>query len=183
MAFAAEIVTERLVLRRWQPADQVPFAAMNADPQVMEFFPALMTPEESAVMITRIEAHFDQRGFGLWAVEVPGVAAFIGCVGLLMPRFEAHFMPCVEIGWRIAAEHWNRGYATEAARAVLRYGFEVVRLHEIVSFTTRTNTRSRHIMEKLGMQTTADDDFEHPNLPEGHPLRPHVLYRLKNPVE
>ncbi len=144
----------------------------------MAHFPATLSREESNTLAARVEAHFDQHGFGLWAVEVPEVAPFVGFVGLSVPRFEAHFTPCVEIGWRLAAEHWGKGYATEGARAVLAFGFETLQLGEIVSFTTAGNLPSRRVMEKIGMTHDPADDFDHPALPEGHPLRRHVLYRI-----
>lgn len=145
----------------------------------MEFLPRLLSRSESDEMAERIEAHFQQHGFGLWAVEVTDVAPFAGFVGLNVPRFEAPFTPCVEIGWRLAAEHWNRGYATEGAKAALDFAFDDLGLREIVSFTVPHNVRSRHVMEKLGMSYAPEDDFQHPLLAEGHPLRSHVLYRLK----
>lgn len=169
--------TTRLRLRRWRDKDRGPFAAMNADARVMEFFLNTLSRAESDALADRIEAHFRDRGFGLWAVEVP-TAGFIGFTGLSVPRFEAPFMPCVEIGWRLAVEHWGKGYATEAARLALGYGFETLRLSEIVSFTATTNLRSRAVMERLGMCRDPADDFDHPALPDGHPLRRHVLYRL-----
>jgi ribosomal-protein-alanine N-acetyltransferase len=176
------VVTARLVLRRWRVEDRGPFAALNADPEVMRFFPAVLSPAESAALAEAIEAHFDAHGFGLWAVEVPGVAAFAGYVGLNVPTFTAAFTPCVEIGWRLAAAHWGRGYATEAARAVRAHAW-TLGLDEIVSFTTVANARSRAVMARLGMRHDPADDFEHPRLPPGHPLRPHVLYRVRRPVE
>src|SRR4051812_35360969 len=151
---------------------------MNADPRVMEFFVARHDRAASDAMIDRIEAHFDAHGFGLWAVEVPGVAPFIGFTGLAVARFEAPFTPCVEIGWRLAAAHWGQGYAAEAARLALAYGFESAGLAEILSFTAVDNGRSRTVMERLGMQRDPVEDFDHPLVPEGHPLRRHVLYRL-----
>ena len=170
--------TERLLLRTWLPTDAEPFAAMNADARVVEHLPSALTREQSDDLVARIRAHTERHGFGLWAVEIPGIAPFAGFLGLGVPRFEASFTPCVEIGWRLAAEHWNRGYATEGARAALRYGFEELDLAEIVSFTSPDNLRSRRVMEKLGMRHDLAGDFEHPLLPEGHRLRPHVLYRL-----
>ncbi len=152
---------------------------MNADPRVTEYLPTKLTRELSDAFVGRIRAHFDEHGFGLWAVEIPGVTPFAGFVGLAKPRFDAHFTPCVEIGWRVGAEHWGHGYATEAARAALSFGFEALRLEEIVSITVPANTRSRRVMEKIGMTRDPADDFEHPMLPEGHPLRPHVLYRIR----
>lgn len=173
------LTTDRLILRRWRPEDRAPFAAMNADPRVMEFFPQMLSREESDSLVDRIEAHFDEHGYGLWAVEVPGSADFIGFVGLCRPRFAAHFTPCVEVGWRIAAEHWGRGYATEAARAAVDAGLGSFGLEEIVSMTVPSNVRSRRVMERLGMTRDPADDFDHPFLPEGHPLQRHVLYRLR----
>ncbi len=171
--------TNRLLLRAWRSEDLAPFAALNADPRVMEHFPAPLSRAESDALAERIQAHFDAHGFGVWAVEAPGVAAFAGFVGLAVPRFEAHFTPCVEIGWRLAAEHWGRGYATEGARAAMAFGFESLELDEIVSFTAPANVRSVRVMEKLGMTRDPEEDFDHPSLPEGHPLRRHVLYRRK----
>lgn len=172
-----ELRTERLLLRRWRDSDREPFAALNADPQVTEFLGAL-TREQSEAMVQRIETHFAERGFGFWAVEVPGGAPFVGFIGLGVPRYETPFTPCVEIGWRLAAEHWGRGYAPEGARAALAFGFEDLRLAEIVSFTVPANLRSRRVMEKIGMTRSVEEDFDHPLLPEGHRLRRHVLYRL-----
>jgi ribosomal-protein-alanine N-acetyltransferase len=174
-----ELLTERLRLRRWLPDDREPFAAMNSDPRVMEHFPAALSRGESDALADRIEAHFDQHGFGGWAVEIPGTARFAGFIGLSIPAFEAHFMPCVEIGWRLSAECWGRGYATEGARAALDFGFESLGLDEIVSFTVPANVRSRRVMERIGMSRQPGDDFDHPGLPQGHLLRRHVLYRLR----
>jgi RimJ/RimL family protein N-acetyltransferase len=173
------IETDRLLLRRWRDADRAPLARMNRDPAVMEFFPALLSPVESDALIGRIDAHFAEHGFGLWAAELRASGDFIGYVGLAVPRFTGRFMPCIEIGWRLDASHWGEGLATEGARAVVRYAFEVLGLPEIVSFTVPDNLRSRRVMEKLGMTHDPDDDFDHPLLPAGHPLRRHVLYRLK----
>jgi RimJ/RimL family protein N-acetyltransferase len=170
--------TDRLRLRRWRLEDREPFAAMNADPRVMEFLPALLTREESDAMMARIEARFEKSGYGLWAVEVVGGAPFAGYVGLSMPSFQAKFTPCVEIGWRFAFDHWGHGYATEGARAALAFGFDVVGLSEIVSFTVPDNVRSWRVMEKIGMMRDPNDDFDHPNLPAGHHLRKHVFYRI-----
>ena len=133
----------------------------------------------SDAMIDRIEENFRSRGFSLWAVEIPNVAPFIGFTGLAVPAFGAPFTPCVEIGWRLAPEYWGRGYATEAARTALTYAFGTLKMPEIVSFTSVFNLRSRAVMERLGMRRDPTDDFDHPSVREGHPLRPHVLYRLK----
>jgi RimJ/RimL family protein N-acetyltransferase len=165
------------VLRRWRPGDRPAFARLNADPRVTEHLPGPLDRRESDALAERIEAHFADHGFGLWALEVPGEVAFAGFVGLSSPAFEAHFTPCVEVGWRIAAQHWGQGYASEAARAVLAFGFGELALQEIVSFTVPANVRSRRVMARLGMTHDPRDDFEHPLLPEGHPLRRHVLYR------
>jgi ribosomal-protein-alanine N-acetyltransferase len=176
-----ELRTERLWLRRWRPEDCAPFARLNADPRVVEFLRGAMSREESDAMADRIEAHFGRHGFGLWAVEILGITRFAGFIGLCSATFEAPFTPCVEIGWRLAAEHWYRGYATEGARATLEFGFVSLQLAEIVSFTAAGNLRSRRVMEKIGMTRSARDDFDHPLLPEGHPLRRHVLYRAARP--
>ena len=151
---------------------------MNSDPRVSEYLPTPLSRPESESFIARIRGHFEKQGFGLWAVEIPGVAPFVGFVGLSTPRFEAHFTPAIEIGWRLAAEHWGRGYATEGARAVLAFGFDELRLEQIVSITVPANARSRRVMEKIGMTRDPADDFDHPLLPEGHPLRRHILYRI-----
>ena len=154
---------------------------MNADPRVMEFYPDLLTREESDAVAARIENSFTKHGFGLWALEIPGVADFGGFVGLSVPRFEAAFTPCVEIGWRLAVDFWGRGYATEGARAVLAYGFGTLGLPEIVSFTATQNTRSRAVMERIGMQHRPELDFEHPVLSKSHRLSWHVFYRVGSP--
>ncbi|MBV9835117.1 MAG: GNAT family N-acetyltransferase [Alphaproteobacteria bacterium] len=175
------LTTERLILRPWRDEDLAPFAAMNADAAVMRHFPATLSRAESDAMVGRVRLHFSTRGFGLWAVEVPGVTPFAGFVGLSVPRFEAPFMPCVEIGWRLAMDCWGQGYATEGARAALAFGFGALKLAEIVSFTVVANQPSRRVMERLGMDHDPADDFEHPSIAEGHPMRRHVLYRLRAP--
>ncbi|WP_148599006.1 GNAT family N-acetyltransferase [Aquisphaera giovannonii] len=173
------IRTDRLLLRPWREDDLEPFAAMNADPAVMEYFARPLERAESEAFIARIRVHFAQNGFGFWAVEAPGVAPLVGLVGLARPAFLAHFTPCVEIGWRLARAYWGRGYATEAADAALGHGFDVLGLDEIVAFTTAANARSRAVMERLGMSRDPADDFDHPGLPQGHPLSRHVLYRIR----
>jgi RimJ/RimL family protein N-acetyltransferase len=180
-AAGPELRTARLTLRRWRDADRAPFAQINADPRVMEFFPAPLSRDESDALITRIEAGFDRYGFGLWALEVRETGQFIGFTGLAPPEFEAHFTPAVEVGWRLAAPAWGRGYATEAARAAIAFGFERAGLEEIVSMTSVVNERSRAVMERLGMSRDPADDFDHPGIPAGHPLRRHVLYRISAP--
>ena len=177
MTLPQQIRTARLVLRWWRESDLEPFAHMNADPQVMQYFPALLSRTESQASVERIHSHFRTHGFGFWAVELGDRHEFIGFTGLAHPGFEAHFTPCVEVGWRLAAAHWGLGYATEAALAAMSFGFERLGLEEIVSFTVPTNWRSRRVMEKLGMGRDASGDFDHPRVPQGHPFRPHVLYR------
>lgn len=175
------ITTERLALRTWRPEDREPFAAMNADARVMEFFRQRLSREESDAYVDRIEAHFEREGFGLFAAELRESGEFVGYVGLQVPKFEAPFAPCVEIGWRLAAAHWGKGLATEGAQAALHWGFESVGLPEIVSFAVPANVRSIRVMQKIGMKRDEGGDFDHPQLPPGHPLRRHVLYRAANP--
>jgi len=175
-----ELRTERLVLRRWQARDRAPFAAMNADPAVMEFFPSMLTRAESDAFVDRIEAAFDERGWGLWAVEIPD-GTFAGYVGLWPAVFEADFTPAVEIGWRLAASAWGNGYAPEAAREALSFGFDEMGFDEILSFTSVLNLKSQRVMQKIGMTTDPADDFDHPNVPDGHRLKRHVLYRIARP--
>jgi len=155
---------------------------MNADPRVTEFLPTRLTQQESDAFVARVVAHFEQHEFGHWAVEVLGVSPFAGFVGLSKPRFDAPFQPCVEVGWRLATEYWGKGYATEGARAEIAFGFDVIGLEEIVSFTVPANKRSRRVMEKIGMTHDPADDFDHPMLPAEHPLRRHVLYRMTAPT-
>jgi ribosomal-protein-alanine N-acetyltransferase len=153
------MMTERLILRRFCDEDRAPFAALTADPEVMEYFPALLTQAESDALLDRINE-------------------LIGFTGLVNTQFEAAFTPCVEVGWRLARAHWGQGFAYEAAKESLRFGFEELDLAEIVSFTVPKNVRSRHVMERLGMRHDEKGDFDHPKLPAGHPLQRHVLYRL-----
>jgi len=150
---------------------------MNADPQVMHYFPSTLTGDESDALLQRIGLHFDRHGFGLWAVDDKATSEFAGYIGLAVPSFETHFTPCVEIGWRLAAHFWNRGLATEGAASVLRFAFETLRLEEVVSFTSTTNLPSHRVMEKPRMIHDRSADFDHPRIPDGHPLRRHVLYR------
>ncbi len=171
--------TERLYLRRWRTSDRPWFARLNSDPRVMEFFPHTLSRAESDALADRVEAHFQRHGFGLWAVELPGIAPFAGFIGLCIPGFEAPFTPCIEVGWRLDAEHWGRGYAPEGARAALAFAFRWLSVEEVVSFTVPANVRSRRVMEKIGMTRSASEDFDHPLLPEGHALRRHVLYRIR----
>jgi RimJ/RimL family protein N-acetyltransferase len=175
--------TDRLILRHWQNSDRQPFSELNSDPRVMEFMPGPLSREQSDLLADRIDAHFKDHGFGLCAAVLRRDQSFIGFIGLAVPAFSAPFTPCVEIGWRIAFEHWGTGLATEGAREMVRYAFEVLNLEELVSFTAPANVRSRRVMEKLGMMRDPADDFEHPNLPANHPLRRHVLYRLRRATD
>lgn len=173
------VETERLLLREWRETDVATFIEMNADPVVMEFFPETYTEERTRHFVERIRSRWIELGYGLWAVERKDTARFIGYVGLWPATFPAPFTPAVEVGWRLAADQWGRGYATEAGRVALRYGFDTVGLDEIVSFTSRVNARSWRVMERLGMRRDAGGDFDHPKVPKGHPIRPHVLYRIR----
>lgn len=173
------IRTERLILRPWRPEDFKIFAQMNADPRVREYFPSLLSKEESDEMAMKFLTDIEERDWGLWAVSIIGGTDFIGFVGLNPVPFEAHFTPAVEIGWRLAVEFWGKGYATEGAYAALNYGFKELNLEEIISFTVPANQRSRHVMEKIKMTHNEKDNFEHPKLPAGHPMSLHVLYRMK----
>jgi RimJ/RimL family protein N-acetyltransferase len=172
------LTTDRLLLRQWTGADREPFAAMNADPAVMEHFPAPMTREQSDGLVDRIIEGWDTHGFGLWALEVRETGRFIGFTGLSVPRFEAHFTPAVEVGWRLSKDAWGNGYATEAARAALGDGFGPAGLAEILSFTSTTNVPSQRVMQRIGMSHDPADDFDHPRLEKGHRLQRHVLYRI-----
>jgi RimJ/RimL family protein N-acetyltransferase len=174
---AALLRSPRLILRQWEERDLEPFAALNADPAVMEFFVAPLSKEESAAMIERASATLASRGWGWWCLDIEGECA--GFIGLTVPGYETPFMPCVEIGWRVARRYWGHGYATEGACRALAYGFDVIGLDEIVSFTTTSNIRSRRVMERIGMTRDLTGDFDHPRVPEGHALQRHVLYRLK----
>ncbi len=175
------IQTERLILRQWREEDLEPFAQLNADPRVMEYFPATLSRQESAEMMKRMQTKIEERGWGLWAVSLAVDGKFIGFIGfndVTQATLPTHFSPAVEIGWRLAYPFWGKGYAVEGALACLKYGFETLNLKEIVSFTAIQNIRSRRVMEKIGMHHDPKDDFDHPKLAEGHPLRRHVLYRI-----
>jgi RimJ/RimL family protein N-acetyltransferase len=177
-----EFCTPRLLLRHWREEDREPFAGMGADPEVMEHFPARMTREESEAWVDRVGADLERRGWGLWAVEELATGRFVGFTGLNVPGFDAPFLPAVEIGWRLRRDAWGLGYATEAARGVLVAAFEDLELDEIVSFTATANVRSQAVMRRIGMTTDQSEDFQHPAIPEGSPVRSHVLYRLRRPV-
>lgn len=173
--------SDRLILRWWLASDREPFAQLNADPEVMRFFPSPLTRTESDALIDRIECHFADHGFGLWAVALKQSQEFIGFIGLNRPTFPANFMPAVEVGWRLARRFWGQGYATEGAITALDFGFKTLNLPEIVAFTAQVNHRSIAVMERLGMTRNPADDFDHPVLPMGHPLQRHVLYRRLKP--
>jgi ribosomal-protein-alanine N-acetyltransferase len=175
------LTTARLLLRPWRTSDREPFHALNADARVMEFMPRVLSVQEADDLIVRIEQHFERHGFGLFAAELLDEQRFIGCIGLNVPAFDAAFQPAVEIGWRLTFDSWGRGLATEGAHAVVEHAFKTLSLESLVSFTVPQNLRSRRVMEKLGMVHDPGDDFDHPRLPEGHPLRRHVLYRLLRP--
>ena len=177
MAELIEFETERLRLRQWIASDREPFARLCSDPRVMEFYPNLLDRTASDAMVDRVEGLISDRGWGLWAVELKADKQFIGYVGLHVPKYDLPCSPCVEIGWRLACEYWGKGYATEAAKSVLKVGFDRLNLPEIVSFTATINRRSRAVMERLSMNLAAET-FEHPSVPVGHILREHVLYRL-----
>lgn len=174
------IKTQRMVLRPWREDDLEPFAKMNADPRVREYFPAVLNRQESDQSVNGFREHFEQNGWGFWAVSISGVSEFVGFVGLQHVNFPALFTPNVEIGWRLAYEFWGMGLATEGAKAALDYGFKELKLNEIVAFTAVGNTRSRRVMEKLGMVRDPKDDFIHPKVPANSPVKDQVLYRLRS---
>jgi len=173
-----ELDTERLRLRQWRTSDLGPFAELNADPRVMEFFPARLDRAASDALALRIEAKIAERSWGLWAAEIRATGEFIGFIGLQPPIAQLPCSPCIEVGWRLAQPYWGKGFATEGARAALRFGFEKLGLDEIVSLTVPANRRSRAVMERLGMQEDKAGTFEHPAIAPGNPLRLHCLYRL-----
>jgi RimJ/RimL family protein N-acetyltransferase len=170
--------TPRLVLRQWRAGDREPFAALNADPEVMRYFEAPLTREESDGWAQALAARIEEQGWGLWALERRDTGEFIGFTGLQVPRHELPFNPCVEVGWRLARSAWGQGFATEAGRASLAHGFGPLALDEVVSMTAVPNLPSRAVMERLGMRRDPAGDFDHPAVSAGHPLARHVLYRL-----
>lgn len=172
----AQLQTDRLLLRRYCAADVEPFAALNADPVVMECFPAPLTRAHTEALVERLETHFDAHGFGFWALEDKSSGALLGFTGIQHTPFVAEFTPCVEIGWRLQRAAWGRGYASEAARAALQYAFAILQLDRVVSFTAVQNLRSRAVMERLGLRYLRD--FDHPLLPPGDRLQRHVLYEI-----
>ena len=171
------ITTERLGLRRWIDDDFLPFAKMNKDLEVMRYFPSLLNDEETTAMMGRIKAHFDKHGFGLFALEKLSTKEFIGYAGFMVPSFESYFTPCIEIGWRLRKEDWGKGYATEAAKACLHYGFETLRFDKIYSFTSTINLKSEKVMQAIGM--IKEGEFDHPKIALDDRLCGHVLYSIK----
>jgi RimJ/RimL family protein N-acetyltransferase len=178
MADGPNLHTERLILRRWKDQDGDAFAALNSDPVVMEHFPGVLTREESDQMIRHMELHFEEFGYGLWAVEIRWAEKLIGFAGLAVPTFNTHFTPAVEIGWRLTRDEWGNGYATEAAKAAIDFGFDHARLDEILSWTIPANERSQGVMTRLGMERAPELDFDHPRFLDDDRLRRHVVYRL-----
>lgn len=177
---APELSTSRLLLRRWRDGDLEPWAAMNADPEVMEHFPSTLTREKADALAELLAGRLTDNGYGLWAVEVVATGEFIGFTGLNDVTFDAPFTPAIEVGWRLARSAWGHGYATEAARAALEFAFTTLGRQEVVSFTATSNLRSMAVMERLGMVRDPDGDFHHPAIgPATHPLSLHVLYRLR----
>jgi RimJ/RimL family protein N-acetyltransferase len=177
-----EIRTGRTLLRQWKDSDLPAWIAMNADVEVRRYFPTVHTPEEAAGEASRIHTGIAQRGWGAWALEIPGEVPFAGFVGLIVPAFQAHFVPAVEIGWRLSRATWGKGYATEAAEAALAFAFAQLELPEVVSMTVPANTPSQAVMRRLGLTRDAADDFDHPRVEDGHPFKRHVLYRISRQV-
>jgi len=178
MAEIVALETERLILRPWRECDRAPFAALNADAETMRFFPAPLTRAQSDAAVDAMSARMAEQGWGFFALERKADGAFAGMTGLNRPRFEAPFMPCIEIGWRLPRSAWGQGYASEAARACLDFAFATLGEKRVVAFTAVANAPSRRVMERIGMTRVADGDFDHPNVPKGHPLRRHVLYEI-----
>lgn len=179
MLSSNELPTPHLLLRQWQPSDLEPFALMSSDADVMRYYPAPWSREQSDVFAQRVMRLIDERGWGFWAIEERASRQFIGFVGLHIPSHELPFSPCVEVGWRLAKPYWGLGYATEAAQSAISFGFQQLHLKELVAFTAITNLKSRAVMERLGMQF--DSEFDHPQVPVESRLRRHVLYRLRSP--
>lgn len=175
---APNIKTTRLLLRQWEESDLSLFAKINCDPEVMQFFPSLLTEKESNALAKKIIKELQEKTYGLWAVEIPNVTSFIGFLGLHYADFKAHFTPCVEIGWRLDRAYWGKGYATEGGKAVLNYAFKTLNLTKVVSFTSEKNHKSIAVMKRLGMHYYSKNNFEHPQIPKKHWLRPHVFYSI-----
>jgi RimJ/RimL family protein N-acetyltransferase len=174
----AKLETERLILRNWIDEDHAPFAALNADPDVMEFFPSTLTKDQSNSMVDRVRGLIDEKGYGFWACEEKLSGQFIGFVGLNNPEYELPFNPCLEIGWRLAKPYWGKGYASEAAKTALQYAFQTLDAAEVVSFTAVINERSSAVMKRLGF-LNSNENFKHSALADGHPLQEHVLYKMQ----
>ncbi|KHD08019.1 GCN5 family acetyltransferase [Candidatus Thiomargarita nelsonii] len=177
MTKIVELKTNQLLLRQWQKEDFPLFAKINYDSVVMEYYPSVLSEDESNAMAHKFESLISERSWGFWAVELIDENKFIGFVGLHKPTYELPVTPCIEIGWRLAKEYWGKGYATEAARVALKFAFEELGLNEVYSFTSVSNKKSWSVMVRLGMQNTGAN-FEHPIIPESHPLREHVLYKI-----
>jgi RimJ/RimL family protein N-acetyltransferase len=172
------IETPRLILRQWKQSDEEPYISLNADPEVMEYFPSVKTPTETLAQIERIAAYIDKNGYGFWAVERKDNQQFIGFTGICEPGFDAHFTPCIEVGWRLSKENWGHGFATEAALACLDFGFDKLSLKEIYSFTSIHNYRSEKVMQRIGMEKAGE--FDHPLIADGHWLKKHVVYKISS---
>ncbi|MBL8510828.1 MAG: GNAT family N-acetyltransferase [Betaproteobacteria bacterium] len=172
-----ELRTPRVSLRQWKDSDMADWITMNADPEVRQYFPTVLTAEMAFAEAGRIRAAFSQRGWGLWAVEVPGVFVFAGFVGLMVPAYEAPWMPAVEIGWRLRRDAWGKGYASEGAEAALQFAFQHLALPEVVAISVPTNTPSHKVMERLGMVRDTSADFDHPKVPADWPYKRHILHR------
>ncbi len=177
---AKNLETDRLILRQWKDSDLPLFYELNSSQKTMEYFPNTLTKDQSDQLALRIQKELREKPYGLWAVELKEGASFIGFIGLHYQDFKAHFTPCIEIGWRLHFPFWGKGYATEGAKHVLNYAHNVLKIKEVVSFTSKSNFRSIRVMEKLGMTYDKNDDFLHPNVPKGHPISLHVLYRSKS---
>lgn len=177
MANVVELKTDRLILRQWKESDLLPFAKMNADPEVMEYYPSTISESESNQLANRIKGFITKRSWGFWAVETINENEFIGFVGLHKPTYDLPVSSCVEVGWRFSKKYWGKGYATEAAKESLRFAFEDLQLNEVYSFASVSNKKSCSVMERLNMVNTGNN-FEHPIIPEGHSLREHVLYKI-----
>jgi RimJ/RimL family protein N-acetyltransferase len=172
------ITTERLLMRTWRDDDAEPLAKMHESPEMMRFLGAPMTHAQTREMLTRMRTHWETRGFGVFALQHQN--ELVGMCGIIVPRWESRFQPCVEILWRLHPDAWGRGLVTEAARAALKDGFEKQRFEEVLAFTIPANERSWRVMERLGMKRSPDDDFDHPLVAEGDPLRRHITYRIRS---
>ena len=173
-----ELRTRRTLLRDWRDSDLPAWVEMNADPEVRRWFSSISTADEALAEAGRVRSQIAQRGWGMWALEIPGVLPFAGFVGLHVPTYEAPFMPAVELGWRLPRVAWGQGWASEAAAAAAAFAFEVLQLDALVACTVPGNAPSRRVMQRLGMSHDPADDFDHPRVPSDHPFHRHVLYRL-----